>query len=516
MKILAIKEGHDGNWCIFDDQKNKGEIKYFSAERERCSKHLYVSTYGIYGSLLSKYGKDGFDYIVVSFGDLRYARAAKNSVVYEEISNRDNIYRSILKKNTGKIFYVDHHFAHILQNWTGVEDYGAAIDGAGDEDYNETFTKNIIKSINQNTLEYSDRTQHQIGRLFKFVASTLLKNTDKDDCVGKIMGIQAYGKINESLYETLLKTKDYDKLKSIIYDNLKDIDVYNKDDNFDNIYTINNFLSKKIIKLFDKNFGDTERKVLYDGGCALNTVTNTVLDYKYNLSINPAANDSGISIGLMKLMLYINGYNLKTIKVKNGSYLAEPNDSTLDKVAKLLADGNIVAFCTRNDELGPRALGGRSILMDPSIKNGKNIINNKVKHREWWRPFGGTIIDSSILKNYKKSELDYFMLKNSKFEKKYRDKFVSINHKDNTSRLQILSEENKNEPIYKVIEKFNSLTGIPGLLNTSYNIQSKPIPSKDIDIIITFYSIPRIRYLLFGDKLYDKKEDDVMSIICNR
>ena len=139
-------------------------------------------------------------------------------------------------------------------------------------------------------------------------------------------------------------------------------------------------------------------------------------------------------------------------------------------VAKLISEGNIVAIAQGRGEVGPRALGNRSILFDPRVKDGKDIVNG-VKNREWFRPFAGT-----VLKEYARDWFDMDRLDESPFmmyavdvlsEKK--DQIPSIIHIDGTCRIQtVTSEQNKN--YYDLISEFYKLTGVPILFNTSFNI----------------------------------------------
>ena len=148
-----------------------------------------------------------------------------------------------------------------------------------------------------------------------------------------------------------------------------------------------------------------------------------------------------------------------------------PSELTIKKTAEMLADGKIVGWYQGHIEVGPRALGNRSILMDPSVKGGKDIINDKVKHREMFRPFGASIL-SDELKNYFDWEYEspymlYVMDVKDKFS------FGSITHFDGTCRPQTVEPEH--EDYYQLISEFESLTGIPMVLNTSLNNGGAPI-----------------------------------------
>jgi carbamoyltransferase len=140
-----------------------------------------------------------------------------------------------------------------------------------------------------------------------------------------------------------------------------------------------------------------------------------------------------------------------------------------------LVDGKIVAIFQNNSEWGPRALGNRSILFDPRNKDAKDIIN-KVKKREWYRPFAGTILLEHVN--------DYFEMLNItespwmsfavEAKQKAIDKVPGIIHVDNTCRIQTITKE-QNKNYYDLIEEFYKQTGVPILFNTSFNLAGEPL-----------------------------------------
>jgi len=156
----------------------------------------------------------------------------------------------------------------------------------------------------------------------------------------------------------------------------------------------------------------------------------------------------------------------------------EPLDETIKKTAEDLANGKIIGWYQGHGEVGPRALGNRSILMSPEVKEGKHILNSKVKHREDYRPFAASILYEDT-KDYFDWEGDSDFMK---YSVKFKDKvFEPISHIDNTSRIQTVKPELK--LYYSLISEFKKLTGIPMLLNTSLNDNGKPIAGKPGDAI---------------------------------
>lgn len=497
MKIAAFTPGHDSSFATFNE-KNDNRVRFYSFERIKNYKHSFGNLKEII-KILAK--KADWDLIVFPSDKQNFDELLDETSVFGEVPFKKFVFKRFLK-NTTKLLMVDHHFAHMMSAWNETEKSGIAIDGAGCLNRTETVVLNIKEAIEKNTLDTSKCFTNNIGKYFSAFGSKFVGGRD---AVGALMGLQCYGNIDKNILANLKKINSLNEFKD--YLNTFNINVLDENENFDAIRTIHDYLTNKIVKLFDEYFEEGD-DIAYAGGCALNTVTNSILDKKYNLSICPAANDGGLSIGCLKLGMYLNGISIKNIDIISASAEKNKSPSTeeIKKAAKLLANNEIVAVAVDKDEIGPRALGYRSILMNPSIINGKKYINDEVKHRQWWRPFGGTVIDSSILKDYKQTKLDYFMLKNSYFKQEWEDKFKTIIHKDGSSRLQILNKENnESEIIYKIVKEFYKLTGIPGLLNTSFNISGKPIPASELDCLITWASLPRIKNLLM-DKLYSRED----------
>lgn len=154
-----------------------------------------------------------------------------------------------------------------------------------------------------------------------------------------------------------------------------------------------------------------------------------------------------------------------------------------NKVLKHLLEQKPVVIFQGDSELGPRALGNRSILFDPRNKNAQEIINN-IKGREWWRPLAGT-----ILLEHAREYFDLGRLKESPYmsyaipaKQKAIDTIPSIVHVDNTCRIQTLTKQ-QNKNYYNLIRAFQKETGVPVLLNTSFNVAGFPIV-EDIDFAV--------------------------------
>jgi carbamoyltransferase len=253
---------------------------------------------------------------------------------------------------------------------------------------------------------------------------------------------------------------------------------------------------------------DSERLVIA-GGCALNSVANERIHRESGFSdvyVIPAAEDSGVSIGAAYL-----GYWRLTDKparcrlrrdslgrrythdevdaaIRNVPLIEEISTADPIKSAvELLMDGKIVALFEGGAELGPRALGQRSILCDPRRPDAKNYVNEMVKFREGFRPFAPAILKSEAAHWFQtagQSIDSRFMLRVLGFEEIKKTKVPAVVHVDGTGRLQTVTPEDNGHLCDLVAEMFKR-TGVPILLNTSFNLQSEPIVETPEDALWT-------------------------------
>jgi carbamoyltransferase len=218
------------------------------------------------------------------------------------------------------------------------------------------------------------------------------------------------------------------------------------------------------------------------GGCAQNTLCNEQLSQVYrSLHIPPHCYDGGISLGCLEfLRLY---YGQKPFSNQGFPYWqtdehpGEVSDGVIHQVARLLAEGKIVGWFQGHGEIGPRALGHRSILIDPRLQNAKDVLNQRVKHREHWRPYA-----PSVLARYAETWFDLdrpspYMLRAVRGREGYRDQIPAVIHEDGTSRVQTVEDATAGEqsPFSRLLGSFHEQTGIPLLLNTSLNAGGSPI-----------------------------------------
>ena len=176
----------------------------------------------------------------------------------------------------------------------------------------------------------------------------------------------------------------------------------------------------------------------------------------------------------------------------------EGDRCTFMDVAKLIDEKNTVAIFQGRSEAGPRALGNRSILYDPRDPNGKDRVN-RVKRRESFRPFAGTIKLPFVHEWFDMAGLEEspFMMYAVDVRPEKADKIPAILHVDNTCRIQTLSMD-QNPNYYRLIDAFCQITGVPILFNTSFNLSGEPLVETPEDAIKTFEG-SAINYLYFPE-----------------
>jgi carbamoyltransferase len=238
--------------------------------------------------------------------------------------------------------------------------------------------------------------------------------------------------------------------------------------------------------------------LLIGGGCGLNIILNTKLNTMLDrdIFVPPNPNDCGIAAGMLL-------YDMKPEKAIDLTYSGIPilDKNTLmaimeeNKAKKYnhqmmvgeLVQGKIVGVVRGGSEHGPRALGNRSILCDPSIPDMKDTLNAKVKGREWFRPFAPVVRLEDVNKYFEFEGESRWMTFCPKVREEYRDTLAAITHIDGTARVQTVTRD-QNEWLYDLLTEMDQAKGIGVLLNTSFNVAGKPILSTYKDAMGVFMS----------------------------
>lgn len=321
---------------------------------------------------------------------------------------------------------------------------------------------------------------------------------------GKLMGLVAYGKVRDKWVAPLIQfymvhpelaftDQNLEKSLIILADALEipyNSNCLSGSDSYDLAATNQYVFEKMCFNLINPFIETTEHDVVFSGGCALNVLFNQKLKeklwkYRKKLYIPPNPGDEGLSLGhivsynrnsSLELSPYC-GYDIND-RIDIESILSNSDFQTaplcLNKIVQLLKSGKIGGFMMGYSEVGPRALGNRSILCDPSFENAKDNLNNKVKFREWFRPFAPICRLQDKDKYFTNAFASPFMSYSPTVREEFRRALPGIVHEDGTARLQTVTMDS-HPFIFSLLEKIEMHGKIPVLLNTSLNIKGKPI-----------------------------------------
>lgn len=463
---------HDTNVSLSIGQK----VKYRKTERNTQVKHHSYQNLWEWLFLLEEWNVniDDVDAIGIVIDDDKYDCVKVNDydAPYEILNHHYPHWYHI----KCPIYRIDHHYAHAMSCWPmGVESTTDFVfDGFGDDQRSHSIYKN------KKLTHYAKLSEAEsIGRSFGTIGNQVgMKGFDLDHA-GKLMGLKSYGKCDIGFYKKISHCGMYDVAELL---DLSKWFEYKNTSNLDQskwinwLRTVHDHLDKIYPEYFLEHCNPNE-VITYTGGIAQNTVINTKIKQVIpNIHIPPHSYDGGLSIGCIEVLRLI--YDADSFDSSGFPYWQDdevPNTAastkTIKETAERLARGDIIGWYQGKGEIGPRALGNRSVLMNPSVQNGKDIINSKVKFREPYRPFGASILLDYVNDYFEWDEPSPYML----YVQKIRDTkaFQPITHIDNTCRIQTVDQQN---PIYsELIDEFRKLTGIPMLLNTSLNINQKPI-----------------------------------------
>ena len=340
----------------------------------------------------------------------------------------------------------------------------------------------------------------------------------------KVMGLAPYGKLDDEVlleFRSLIAVDDLSirfapvaKIRAWFERTIPRARTKDRSplDVADLAYTSQYFYAEIVTQLLNNFYarGISDNLALA-GGCALNSSFNgQILDRtKFKrLHVPSAPSDDGNALGVALLAYYQDHPDRKPKATVHSPYLGSSlSKRTLtnlisfgrisnvrhlpgtvhQEAARLLAEGQLVGWVQGRAEFGPRALGNRSILADPRPPEMKDRINLRVKFREEFRPFAPSILDEFGDEYFENYQVSPYMERTLTFKESAREKVPAIVHVNRTGRLQSVRRE-WNELYYELIYAFYKLTGVPMLLNTSFNIMGKPIMHSVEDAVGLFYT----------------------------
>lgn len=443
-----------------------------------------------------------------------------------------------------EIYCCYHHLAHVASTYypSGFDSSAViSIDGVGDG------VSTMIADASGNEIDILKEIKfpQSLGILYNAVTYYLGFNPSAGQGAGKVMGLSSYG--DASVY--------IDEFREII--NLTEDGGFEIDfEFFEYPFQLDEWISETFINKFGpkretgeeitsrhQNIAASLQRRIEEvylhlaewakretgrsnlclaGGVTLNSVANGKLQQAElfdNIYIPPPAGDDGTSFGSAlyyhhcvnkndhrhTITPYIGPeYGTQDIETALRRYNLDyhKSDDVCAETAEIIADGNIVGWFQGRMEIGPRALGNRSILADPRSENSKEYINNKVKFREQFRPFAPSILLEEVGNWFTCDYPSPYMLRVYDIIEEKQSVIPSVTHADGTGRLQTVSQED-NSRYYRLLREFDGITDVPILLNTSFNIRGEPIVNSPNDAVKRFLGCG-IDYLIMGDYVAQK------------
>ena len=554
MYIIGISAFyHDSSVCLFRDnqlifaceeEKFTG-IKHDSSFPEKTLEYIYkhfkITDKNLQAVCYYEDPKLKYERVMNNIKSQWFKNPIYSLKSYLKIRNIAKEVDERLRKISPNVFYSTHHEAHIYYSFYTSHFQEAtclSIDGVG-----ETDTMSIGLG-NENGIEYASLAKypHSIGLYYSAMTSFLGFRPNEGEY--KMMGLASYG--NPNTYLDVVR-------KLITYKNSKlecnlDVFCWNKSDKImfneklsellgveqrlpeDSIESIHQDLAASVQKVYEEILFEVLKTVsiisvrpnlCLSGGCAYNGTANGKIvgnSSFQRLWIPPAPSDAGSAIGavvhyLVKERKIKNKitrnpflgpeyfYNdlqkaIKGLKYKN--FTSEKG--LLRYVAKKINEGSVVGWFYGHIEFGSRALGNRSILANPTLPNMKDRINRVIKKREGFRPFASMDTKEKQHEFFEMTDDVPYMNQVVQVKKEYRDVLKAVTHVDGSARVQTVY---KNTFVYDLLKEFESVSGYPILLNTSFNVKDKTMVLTPKDAIDTFFDT-EMDLLVIGNHVIHK------------
>jgi len=451
-----------------------------------------------------------------------HAMSFAGKTLENELSKNEAWYRKNIQ--TKKYFHHLTHAATACYTSPYKEGVCVIIDGYGEHSSLEIFHYSDGNLESLSSKSQLDETDGSLGMFYLDICQACGFGSDLGD-EWKVMGLAPYGKLDEELYKVLrasividgLELKNapsFQKMQAAYQltkrERQPDESAYGS---ADVAFTGQKVFEDVVLELLNniEKLGLSKNLIL-GGGCMMNSsATGQIIGRtKFeSLHVYSAPGDDGNALGAALLAFYDDnpekkpsndGYFtpylgstmsqevLKNVvrfsdKTKHRSY---PN-KVHEKAAELLADGKIIGWVQGRAEFGPRSLGNRSILADPRSPTTKDKINSRIKFREEFRPFAPSILDEFGPEYFENYQVTPYMERTLRFKDSVIERIPGVVHENSTGRLQSVRKE-WNERYYALIKAFYDITGVPIVLNTSFNVMGKPIIHSVEDAVAVFYT----------------------------
>ncbi|MDJ1431835.1 carbamoyltransferase C-terminal domain-containing protein [Halostagnicola sp. A-GB9-2] len=343
---------------------------------------------------------------------------------------------------------------------------------------------------------------------------------------GKVMGLAPYGNENPQIERALRSLIDVEESYDVteltkrwgtghgveLLEEVFDRPRKDEPESFDQwekdlAYTAQKLLEEIVLEIVQTHTRTVgSNNIALAGGVALNCKLNKRIresEHVDNVFVQPVANDAGLALGAGWV-----GQSPATVDRLSTVYLGPEYDSNeiesqlrttkidynkpdnLERyVAERIADGALVGWFQGRMEMGPRALGSRSILADPRTIDSRDQVNRFVKHREEWRPFAPSLLEEAAEEYLIDGQTSPFMIEAFDIEPEKEDELSAVVHPADSSTRPQTVREDQHGRYYRLIEAFGDITGVPVLLNTSFNDNGEPIVNTPIEAVKDFYGM---------------------------
>jgi carbamoyltransferase len=556
MRVLGFSVGHDKGAVIIEDGK-----VVIGITQERLSRIKHDGAYqgGIIPIESINYC---FNYLGITFKDIDLFVYSTTEILDDIDQQLEKLFRDNLRMKTK---FIPHHLAHAYSTFfsSGLEESAVIVaDASGsilnqlnklnswypdikndgldaEEDWTEAisiyhFKKNDFKEVYKKWIKYPVPLENEecvsVGTMYSTGSLQLIyEPLNHTWPAGKLMGLASYANqdiVNEAPFFIYEKDNDIFISNKKIYPKVDYKSDFYSRACVAGIYQREQERASLILAKMAKELTNSE-SICVAGGSFLNCNSNEkILNSKLyeNCYFIPPSDDSGIPLGCAWygyqqlidvekteiLSPYLGKpYSEEEIEIalktfNNLHYKKYDNiDLLIEDVSFWLTQNRVIGWFQGGSEIGPRALGNRSIVASPIEKWMNGHINSDIKKREWYRPFAPAVLFEHQSEIFELGDYSPYMLVTTQVKEGWREKIPAVTHIDNSARHQSVTEEN-NPKFYKLIKSFYEKTGVPVLLNTSFNGPKEPIVESPEDAIKTFLEIG-LDFLVIGDILLMKK-----------
>ena len=469
---------------------------------------------------------------------MTYLNALNSARLYASMAHQNGGFKRFLNHfgpTKAQMRFVDHHLAHAISaySYSGFDKAAVLVmDGRGAWEASSIWYGHDGRLDHVLTIPWPNSLGLFYAQFTQYLG--FVPNSDE----WKVMGLAPYGRPGVNLSEFItLNDESYRVNAPLLFERANGTSAIagrlgpertpesEIDDNFKDLaFAVQDACEEAmmtLVKTATKRTGC--RNVCLAGGVALNSKANGKIQASGAIDqifIQPAATDDGVALGAV-FAPYLDGGGRLPMKPLRHAYLGpEYSDNEIEKAlrtyklratklqniasctAELLASGKIIGWFQGRMEFGPRALGHRSILADPRDPEMNSKVNNAVKFREWWRPFAPSLL-KEVAGQYLEHACDSpFMILTNPVRPEMRNVIPSVTHVDGSARPQTVEKEIN--PLYwNLIYEFGQRTGVPVLMNTSFNLRGEAIVNTPTDAIRTFFS-SGMDALVIGSYLVEK------------